>query len=588
MASHYARRWPALAAHAILLFAHVPGLDAARVNIERSTEEDAGDLSAGVLPGGYHPVIIVGPLMGQSLEVRADPGSASANRLCPGRSKSFSTVWGSTSKTKLDPLCLQTTFGLTWDNDAKVGRDHAGIHVRPQGGWRGFDALNNLFGMHIWGPMIDRLEGLGYETGISLIGHPYDWRQSVASWQKKSFPLLKVDIENAVTATRSRAVVTALSMGCPYAHAFLQWTGDEWNAAHIDAFVPYAGPFNGATSALQTLLAGFLASFSKSGGSCPSCVPPVEEREAPPELEDDSLWGNFKKMITAPVMSYFEGVLTETTNSFPSVWWMVPTVDSSVDPPEDPIVLKFPKGLAPSACRITAGRSATGTSCGAGKTVDGWKLKAGFLAPDQCGECQWHSRHYLNSASPCPDEFDLAADFSNNTTPFSVLCCKRRRCSKEPVRASQLPELLRSMGRGSDADMMAYALTQPTTADPGVPVHCVIPLNVKTPELLDMESDLKVASIQYGDGDGTVHASSLQVCSRWKSTVKTYTMPDVLHGGSIMTEQSFDILVAVATDDTATWQAWTPPKKFDVPDPFKPNMAGVLADHLQQLIERVD
>jgi len=139
-------------------------------------------------------------------------------------------------------------------------------------------------------------------------------------------------------------------------------------------------------------------------------------------------------------------------------------------------------------------------------------------------------------------------------------------------RASQLPELLRQVGRHEEADLMEYAQSVHTTSDPGVPVHCFVSENIQSwttlafPTLDEMDSSI----VTLGNGDGTVEMSSQEVCERWSSTVKVYRMPAVPHAQGLTPSQFLDVLLAVATDKESAWRAWQSPNVVDV-NPHAPD-----------------
>ena len=122
-----------------------------------------------------------------------------------------------------------------------------------------------------------------------------------------------------------------------------------------------------------------------------------------------------------------------------------------------------------------------------------------------------------------------------------------------------------------EAEHMKYALSVGTTEDPGVPTHCIYSHNVRTFSHLTFPAGGVFAeigaSVEMGDGDGTVHADSLSVCERWKSTVKVYKLPGVPHTGIISVGQVHDVIVAVAKGDDAALDAWTSPAFVDLDVP---------------------
>jgi len=142
------------------------------------------------------------------------------------------------------------------------------------------------------------------------------------------------------------------------------------------------------------------------------------------------------------------------------------------------------------------------------------------------------------------------------------LCCKRHSCKARTYRASELPFLFQKLGRSDEADMMRYALTVGTTADPGVPVHCIFGHNVQTFSYLlaNTSTELSKEDVVLDDGDQTVDARSLDVCTRWPSTVKSYLVPGVRHASTMDIKQVNDIIVAVATNDLGTLSSWVEPK----------------------------
>jgi len=67
------------------------------------------------------------------------------------------------------------------------------------------------------------------------------------------------------------------------------------------------------------------------------------------------------------------------------------------------------------------------------------------------------------------------------------------------------------------------------------------------------------AMITLDDGDGTVDANSLEVCTRWPSTVKVYRVPGVIHSGLLDVDQVIDIVEFVATNNEKKLRDWKEP-----------------------------
>merc|ERR1719204_303459 len=251
-----------------------------------------------------------------------------------------------------------------------------------------------------------------------------------------------------------------------------------------------------------------------------------------------------------------DDLLQDMFSSFPATYLVHPGLDHSTNPPTDPEVVTLSNAIVPPECSANPD---TATVCGGKKDAKGYTLETGFLSKDQCGECVWTYDH-------CAEGYDRAYDGWTQD-----LCCKRHDCQPRTYKASELPELYRELGQETHAQMMEYSLSLDTTSDPGVPVHCVYSHNVQTFNSLSLstnknepQEDMEGNVFLMDDGDQTVDHASLEVCERWKSTLKTYKVTSVAHSSMLGVEQVVDVIVAVATEDQATLDAWTPPRFSEV------------------------
>lgn len=236
------------------------------------------------------------------------------------------------------------------------------------------------------------------------------------------------------------------------------------------------------------------------------------------------------------------------------MYWMSPGIDLSAKPPRDPFVATLPNGQEAPACLVS---QLLGAVCGASQTNDGVSFdNSRYLDHDECAECVKSSK-----LRKCEDGFEKAY-----TGLALNYCCRRHQCALKSYRASEAPELLRKIGRPEHAAMMEYALSQGTTSDPGVPVHCIISYNIQTFNNLSVFVYPRgaQANVTLDDGDGTVDFESLNVCTRWPSTVKTYRVEGVKHGGMLDVAQLVDILEAVAVGDDAKWKDWKEPRMSEL------------------------
>lgn len=497
-------------------------------------------------PAGYHPVVIAGPFMGQNLEVK----NQNLFTICNTKGE-YEFLWPKLEGID-DFYCISEGLKLGgWDDVKKVSIPKDNVHVRPFG-YAGSerDQLDGLSfgdaGEASEYPLIPALKKVGYEVGTSLFGHTFDWRLSMRNWELQYFPVFKTMIEDAVAkANGAGAVLTGISMAGQYCHGFISWArrehGDDWVTENIHAFAPVATGWNGAVMALAATLDSVLGTW-RTDGECPNCS---TERRRFTGLTD------YLKGVATEVG---DDLLKDVFSSFPSMYTVSPGIDHSTNPPTDHEVVTIRNAQAAPEC---IANSKTAAVCGAKEDASGYNFPTGFLAQDQCGECMW-------SSNGCPSGFDRAYDGWT-----ADLCCKRHQCGSRTYRATEIPELFRELGKEDQARMLEYALTVDTTSDPGVPVHCIYSHNVQTFNGLNLalnkaDKDLEGNFLTMDDGDQTVDHNSLEVCSRWASTIKSYKIPGVAHSSMLSTEQSIEVIIAVAMEDQATLDAWTPPKYDEV------------------------
>lgn len=519
----------------------------------------AAALASAAPPEGYHPVVISGPLIGQSLEILDDTPLSACNT-----DGQWKWIWGNPNMSKTDTLCLIAQLGLDgWDSSEQRSIAKAKIQVRPLGGFNasGFRSLNDFAGARILDGAATRLspklEKRGYELEKSYFGHSYDWRLSVHEWESTSFPELARTIEKAVKLADGRgAVLTGISMAGPYTHSFLSWAkrmDPTWAKKNVHAFVPVGAPFNGAVMAWTAVVSSALQTFS-TDGLCPRCMPAKPPKK---EAMEQGFIDQFKSWFSLKAMDAADTVLTSLIASWPSMYFMSPAVDYSTNPPTDSLVTTILNGEAPAQCSLAKDIA---TECGATGTEEGWAFdNPNYLEAAQCAECQKIGAHQA-----CPAGFEQTYNGY-----FINLCCRKHECQAEQYRASELPSLLRKLGRETDAQRLEYAQTVQTTNAPEVPVHCIIGHNIQTFSNLSFANRGSLAkgeqaTIILDDGDMTVDAKSLEVCTRWSSTVKTYRVPGGVHASLLDVDQITDVIVAVAVNDEPFLDAWKEPSYDEV------------------------
>lgn len=506
--------------------------------------------SAAGLPNNFHPVILSGPMLGQSLQVK----NTGSEFTC-GTGDLWRKFWiDDDMKNPYYAMCMLHSLKVHWDSKLNTSSSPEDISVEPLGGFKdSWLSVVSFPGLNYTG-FFTLLENKGYEKQKTILVHGYDWRLCVNDWQRDSFPHLRNLVEKVVIETGSRAVLTGLSLAGPYLHSFLTYMrttqGAEWANRHIHAFVPVGGPWNGAVMDTASVIASAVATFS-SAGSCPSCAPVVHENSVSASNKH-GLLSQLGDWLDEKVMALADDILNSLTRNLPVFYFASTGVDYSNGMATDPVVVNVVNGAAPKACV-----NDFSSECGENTTRDNWDLSSMALHQAECAECNW-----VYKSKECGKGFK---NFGN-TGWFQKQCCKRHSCAQVTYRASQLPELLRKLGRDEGASMMEYAQTVGTTGDPGVPVFCIYSHNVRSFQGLSISSlkNIEDVSVILGNGDGTVDAASLAVCKNWKSTKKVFELPNIVHGGYFNVKQVGEIIVAVATNDDKFLQDWIAPSALDI------------------------
>lgn len=393
-----------------------------------------------------------------------------ANSFFDYKDNSTNGAWASVNFPSPNVWKAEQVLSMTWNDDTKVASNAPGVEIRFRNGG-GWDSVMLGRKMPFFKPLVD----IGYEEDVTLMVHPWDWRQSAAGWMQQDFPRLKDEIKAAQKRQGRKVVVATSSGGAPYFSRFVAWAGSRWARQHVEAIVSFSGSYSGSVQALQQGIGGVLgADITKT--SCPRCEPKVSDASKPLRSTLLRLSG---------MLDTVDEPIRRAQRSAPGSYWLMPKLDYSTNPVEDPLVVVMTQ-----------------------KDENVWEI----------GGNKGNTTHY---------------------------------------RVSQLPELFRALGDETGAKMMAYALSESnaTTQDPGVPVHCLISHNVMTPEALFLKNG-KIEAVTMGDGDGTVTRSSIDVCTRWKSTVKTYAWTNARHAQPL--SDGVDVLIAVATNNQSSLKDWQP------------------------------
>lgn len=452
-------------------------------------------------PPGSHPVFLIPGLTAASLESRNWQGFSVCNSMGYWRK-----VWDPLQG--IPPNCFlhDLTVG-GWDSrrNLSLPRHDCRVRVKGRATW---DALLGTSDGINWGMTMHKLDealqAVGYVRDKSLFAMAFDWRLGFNDWKKQTFGVLRTRIETATSLNHgSRAVLVTLSQGSMMVQKFFSWIRQEdptWLDRHVESFVSAGGTYLGSGMVFKFLFPVYQDETTLV--NCTDCIPAGDGYSMFPG--DTLVPGLLNSQA-------FRSVLHEAALSFPGMHMLAPQPDTTIAPAHDPVVIQAvdTKNI-PAAC-ISAG-------CGATGTHQGWKFaNSAFLGASQCGECMT-----LTNSTFCPTGF---AEGARTEWPLTLLCCRKHQCAVQSYRTSELPKYLEKQHKNS-GKMMEFAMWDSATDDPGVRTHCIFGVGVQTPGSFTLSEREETTMI---DGDGIVHRDSLEVCSRWSSTVSVHRLPGVEH-----------------------------------------------------------
>ena len=105
-----------------------------------------------------------------------------------------------------------------------------------------------------FGSMIDKLEGLGYQSGLTLFGAPYDWRKTTLA--NGVADRIKTTLKQAYDMTGKASVIVAHSLGNLGTLRALNTLSREEKDKYVANFVSIASALLGAPKAVRALLGG--------------------------------------------------------------------------------------------------------------------------------------------------------------------------------------------------------------------------------------------------------------------------------------------------------------------------------------------
>lgn len=202
------------------------------------------------------PVVIIPPMLGSQLYGNAS--NFESHWYC---SKNFENklLWLS-EEMVIPPIlnCLAEYLASEYDPSTKTIKNRTNIEIfSPDfGGVSSFEyADSGIFGyklIPVFGPLINKLQELGYEIRKDLFGVPYDWRNAPGNIDY-IYPMIKDLIEQAYHINDNQKVcVLGYSLGCWVTHYFLtHFVDQEWKDTYIQKVIWCAQSFGGSMDALR-------------------------------------------------------------------------------------------------------------------------------------------------------------------------------------------------------------------------------------------------------------------------------------------------------------------------------------------------
>lgn len=158
--------------------------------------------------------------------------------------------------------CWADHFKNTISEDGRHFHSKSGIKITPRTSNNGLDGVSNLSPVKIlnfgttkyYEYIIKKLRKMGHKH---LYGAPYDFRLIMdVEYLPKFIHHLKALVQQAANKARAPVVIIGHSLGCPVVNYFLNTMPQKWKDTYIRSFISLAGPYGGATKALDASLSG--------------------------------------------------------------------------------------------------------------------------------------------------------------------------------------------------------------------------------------------------------------------------------------------------------------------------------------------
>jgi len=209
-----------------------------------------------------HPIILIPGDGGSRIQAQLD-GDNGPEVCAANTAGIWYDLWVNIEQLTLSVECWKHNMALVYDTITRTTSDNQGVKTRIPGAppagttvdveW--LDPDKESFSAYYAKP-VEKLVGIGYQTGVNLHAAPYDFRRA-ANEQETYFKELKNLIQQTYeTNGNTPVVMIAHSMGCPMSLYFLNQQTKDWKEKYIKSLVTLAGPWGGAVKSLEIFAVG--------------------------------------------------------------------------------------------------------------------------------------------------------------------------------------------------------------------------------------------------------------------------------------------------------------------------------------------
>jgi lysophospholipase-3 len=209
---------------------------------------------------GLPPLVVVPGLLGSQLQAKLDKPNV-VHSYC-SKTSDWYTLWLNVEQ------LLPFVINCFVDNARMVYNASTGSFASPPGVSIRVPGFGNMSSIEYLDPslkvvgsyfntFVEEMEAIGYISGVSMRGAPYDWRLAPPI-MSQFYDELKQLIETTYKANNGQKVIlVSHSLGCLQTLYFLsQYVASDWKSQFISSWIPIAGPWAGTAQIMRDFASG--------------------------------------------------------------------------------------------------------------------------------------------------------------------------------------------------------------------------------------------------------------------------------------------------------------------------------------------